>query len=68
MKKDDTIFLRHILDAISLIEEYLKGKSYEEFKNNRMLQDAVIRESQLPRPDGRGLSLEGTFGWLTAPQ
>ncbi len=43
MKKDDTVFLKHILDAINLIEEYLKDKSYEEFKDNHMLQDAVIR-------------------------
>lgn len=47
MKKDDTVFLKHILDAINLIEEYLKDKSYEEFKDNHMLQDAVIREIEI---------------------
>jgi len=34
----------------------------------RMTSIKDIIASQLPRPDGRGLSLEGTFGWLTAPQ
>jgi len=32
MKKDDTVFLKHILDAINLIEKYLEDKSYKEFK------------------------------------
>lgn len=30
-----------------LIKSYLKDKSYEEFKSNRMLQDAVIRRDKL---------------------
>ena len=34
MKKDDLIFLKHMLDAINLIEEYLRDKDYDEFKNN----------------------------------
>jgi len=37
MSKDDTVFLKHILDAIDLISSYLKGKNYEEFEDNRML-------------------------------
>jgi len=32
MKKDDTVFLKHILDAINLIEEYPKDKSYESLR------------------------------------
>lgn len=47
MKKDDTIFIRHMLDAINLIESYLQNKDYKDFKNNRMLQDAVIREIEI---------------------
>jgi len=31
MKKDDTIYLKHILDAISKIEEYLDGVDYSAF-------------------------------------
>ncbi len=31
MKRDDTVYLHHILDAISLIEEYTKGMSENEF-------------------------------------
>ena len=58
MKKDDTVFLRHILDAIELIEEYLRDKSYEEFKNNRMLQDAVIREIEIIGEATKNLSMD----------
>ena len=58
MKKDDTVFLKHILDAINLIEEYLKDKSYEEFKDNRMLQDAVIREIEIIGEAAKNLSKE----------
>ena len=58
MTKDDTVFLKHILDAINLIEEYLKDKSYEEFKNNRMLQDAVIREIEIIGEAAKNLSKE----------
>ena len=58
MTKDDTVFLKHILDAINLIEKYLKDKSYEEFKNNRMLQDAVIREIEIIGEAAKNLSKE----------
>ena len=58
MKKDDTVFLKHILDAINLIEEYLKDKSYEEFKDNHMLQDAVIRELEIIGEAAKNLSKE----------
>ncbi len=58
MKKDNTIFLRHILDAICTIGEYLKDKSYEDFKSNRMLQDAVIRQIEIIGEATKNISLE----------
>ena len=58
MNKDDTVFLKHILDAIDLIESYLKDKSYEEFEENRMLQDAVIREIEIIGEATKNLSVE----------
>jgi len=58
MSKDDTVFLRHMLDAIDLIESYLKDKSYEEFEKNRMLQDAVIREIEIIGEASKNLSAE----------
>ena len=47
MKKDDAVFIRYILDSMDILGEYLKGKTYEEFEENRMLQDAVIRELEI---------------------
>ena len=58
MNKDDTVFLKHILDAIDLIDDYLKDKSYEEFEENRMLQDAVIREIEIIGEATKNLSVE----------
>ena len=43
--KDNLIYIRHILDAIEIIEEYLADiGSYAEFANNRLLVDGVLRE------------------------
>jgi uncharacterized protein with HEPN domain len=47
MKRDETVYLRHILDAVSAIAEYLQGVSEEDFKRNRLLQDGVIRQLQI---------------------
>lgn len=47
MKKDDSVFLNHIVDAAKLIGEYLAGASRDGFVANRMVQDAVIRELEV---------------------
>ncbi|MEK6756412.1 MAG: DUF86 domain-containing protein [Bacteroidota bacterium] len=47
MKKDDSVFLNHIVDGAKLIGEYLAGASRDGFVANRMLQDAVIRELEV---------------------
>lgn len=43
-KKDDLVYLDHIIDAINAIEEYTKGMKKEDFLKDRKTQDAVIRE------------------------
>jgi len=48
MKKDNRIFLIHILDAIKNIEEYVKDiKTAEEFANNKIVRDAVLRNFEI---------------------
>lgn len=47
MKKDNSAYLRHILDAISRIENYIQGIRYEEFMDNHLIQDGVIRQIQI---------------------
>ena len=47
MQKDDTVYLRHILDAISKIEEYVAGAGYQSFTQNTLVQDAVMRQLEI---------------------
>ena len=47
MKKDNLVYLRHILDAISVINEYTMDIKSKEFLNNRLVQDGVIRQIQI---------------------
>jgi len=47
MKKGDSVYLRHILDAISRIEEYTQGVTYEQFMENHLIQDGVIRQIEI---------------------
>jgi uncharacterized protein with HEPN domain len=37
----NSVYLQYILDAIYQIEEYAHGVSYEDFCQNRMIQDAI---------------------------
>jgi uncharacterized protein with HEPN domain len=43
-QRDDTVYLREILDCIAQIEEYIRGVSYETFCAERMRQDAVVKQ------------------------
>lgn len=38
MARDELIYLRHILDAINTVEEYLRGASEDQFNKTRLLQ------------------------------
>jgi uncharacterized protein with HEPN domain len=58
MKKDDTVYLRHIIDAFLQIERYTNGVTYEEFLSSRLLQDAVIRQPEVMGEAARSLSAD----------
>jgi len=47
MKRDDSVYLSHILDSISLIEKYTKGFTKEEFLANSLVQDGTIRQIEI---------------------
>lgn len=47
MKRDYKLYIQDIRDCISQIEKYTKGISENEFSNNVMLQDAVIRRLEI---------------------
>lgn len=47
MKKDNSVYLDDILGAITRIEEFVAGKSNQDWLSNRMLEDAVIRNFEI---------------------
>ena len=47
MKKENSLRLRHILDAIEAIENYVLGVNEEQFKLETMRHDAVIRQIEI---------------------
>ena len=56
MKRDDTVYLNHILDAINQIETNKAGLSYEAFSENRLVQDGVVRQLEVIGEACRSLS------------
>ncbi|CAG0942974.1 hypothetical protein BROC_02086 [Candidatus Brocadiaceae bacterium] len=58
MIKDDTVFLRHILDAINKIQEYTKNMDYEGFRASSLVQDGVIRQLEIIGEATKNLSQE----------
>ena len=54
--KDDSVYLRHILEAIEKIERYTADVSYELFEENDMMVDAVIRELEIIGQSARNVS------------
>jgi uncharacterized protein with HEPN domain len=58
VKKDDTVYLQHIMDNISRIEEYTQGFGYEDFVGNHLIQDGVIRQIEIMGEAAKRLSKE----------
>lgn len=58
MKKEDKIFLTHILAAIKKLEEYLAGVDYDDFIEDSMRCDAVVRELEIIGEGTKSLSKE----------
>ena len=46
-KRDDRVYLRHILDSITRIENYLREVDESIFMSSDLLQDGVIRQIQI---------------------
>lgn len=46
-KRDFKLFLKDMLEGIQKIMKYTKGKSYEEFVNDELLVDGVIRNLEV---------------------
>lgn len=58
MPRNDIAYLRHILDAINRIEEYLQGVTEADFHNRYLIQDGVIRQLEIIGEATKQLSKE----------
>src|SRR3989339_183268 len=47
MKKENTVYIRHILDSIGRIEKYTHRITSRNFMKNDMVQSAVMRELEI---------------------
>jgi len=42
-KRDDTLYIKDILESIKAIEEYIENVDYNQFIENRMIYSASIK-------------------------
>ncbi|MBV9210262.1 MAG: DUF86 domain-containing protein [Acidobacteria bacterium] len=47
MPRDESVYLRHVLDAIARIETYLQGIDEATFLQQSLIQDGVIRQLEV---------------------
>ena len=46
-KRDDIVYLYHILESIELIEQFIDGIDIGDFIDNKMIHSAVIRQLEI---------------------
>ncbi len=56
MKKNNLVYLKQIMDYIDKIEGYVNGISFEDFEQDGLLQDGVMRNIELIGETARKLS------------
>jgi len=54
----DSIYKQHILDAISTIEKYIEGQTFDSFKGDLLLQDGIVRKLEVIGEASKRLSDE----------
>ena len=54
--KDDRTYLLHILEAIEKIDKYIATVDFDDFTDNDMMIDAVVRELEIIGEAARSLS------------
>ena len=57
-KDKDLVRLKHILEAILLIEEFTRNVEKEIFFNDRMMQSAVVRQFEIIGEASKNISIE----------
>ena len=54
----DSLFVGHILDAITRVEQFLVGIDHENFLKNELVQSAVVRQIEIMGEATKNLSIE----------
>lgn len=67
MKNEDTAYLKHIMDAIYRISEYIQDLEYDKFMVNNLIQDGVIRQLEIIGEATKRLSKEFTDRYPKIP-
>ena len=57
-KRNDAVYLQHLLDAVERIEQYTTGMTEQQFLQNSLVQDAVVRQLEIIGEASRNLSDE----------
>ncbi len=57
-KRDWKILFEDIIDSINRIEEYTLGLSYEEFEENNLITDAVVRNIEIIGEASKNIPVE----------
>jgi len=47
MTKNPRVFIEHILECVELIEDYMEGKTKDDFLHSVQLQDSIIRRIEI---------------------
>jgi uncharacterized protein with HEPN domain len=58
IKKDDLVFIEHILDSAGAIEDFSKGIDISELTSNRLKQSAIVREIEVIGEAAKNVSKE----------
>ncbi|HIH22479.1 TPA: DUF86 domain-containing protein [Candidatus Micrarchaeota archaeon] len=56
--KDQSVYLKHMLEAIQRIKDYTKNMDVKAFFNNNMVEDAVVRNIEIIGEASKNLSAE----------
>lgn len=67
MKKDEFTYLRHILERLNKIIEFTKDMDDQDFLNNNLVQEAVIRQFEVIGEATKKISSEFRNNYPTVP-
>ena len=57
-EKDDSIFIKHILESINAIEEFSKNINEKELHLNRLKRSAIVKEIEIIGEASKNISTE----------